>query len=188
VRAAVEMMFSTGVTDETYPNGETESREPRYTFRPSPLGGSTLLQRAHATLGDAERTAAPPAASRRASIRNCRTMRSRSAPSTIRTPTSRRRPREQHVRHVAACIQQQHEDRAGQRVEREAEMLQYSAEAVLESRKQMDAKGLIHWPVRGRVQLAVMRGVIRFVNAVPALKRRMLESMTKLRKVDQVEA
>jgi len=33
-----------------------------------------------------------------------------------------------------------------------------------------------------------MRGVIRFVNAVPALKRRMLESMTKLRKVDQVEA
>jgi hypothetical protein len=72
--------------------------------------------------------------------------------------------------------------------EYEGETLQYSAEAVLESRKQMDAKGLIHRPVLGRVQLVVMRGVLRFVNAVPALKRRMLESMTKLRKVDQVEA
>jgi hypothetical protein len=72
--------------------------------------------------------------------------------------------------------------------EYEGETLQYSAEAVLESRKQMDAKGLIHRPVLGRVQLVVMRGVLRFVNAVPALKRRMLESMTQLRKVDQVEA
>jgi 2-polyprenyl-6-methoxyphenol hydroxylase-like FAD-dependent oxidoreductase len=72
--------------------------------------------------------------------------------------------------------------------EYEGEMLQYSTEAVLESREQMDAKDLIHRPVLGRLQLAAMRGVLRIVDAVPAFKRRMLDSMTKLRKVDQVEA
>jgi flavin-dependent dehydrogenase len=72
--------------------------------------------------------------------------------------------------------------------EYEAEMLQYSAEAVLESRKQMDARDMSHRPVLGRIQLAIMRVAMRFVNAVPALKRRMTESVTRLRKVDQVEA
>jgi 2-polyprenyl-6-methoxyphenol hydroxylase-like FAD-dependent oxidoreductase len=72
--------------------------------------------------------------------------------------------------------------------EYEAEMLQYSAEAVLESRKQMDARDLSHRPVVGRIQLAIMRAAMRFVNAVPALKHRMMESEMRLRKVDQVEA
>jgi 2-polyprenyl-6-methoxyphenol hydroxylase-like FAD-dependent oxidoreductase len=70
----------------------------------------------------------------------------------------------------------------------EGEILQYSAEAVLESRKQMDANELIHRPVLGRVQLAVTRGILRFVNAVPAFKRRMAESMMRLHSADQVEA
>jgi 2-polyprenyl-6-methoxyphenol hydroxylase-like FAD-dependent oxidoreductase len=72
--------------------------------------------------------------------------------------------------------------------EYEAEMLKYSAEAVLESRKQMDAQDIIHRPVLGRMQLTMMRFGMRLVNAVPALKRRMLESETKLRAVDQAEA
>jgi 2-polyprenyl-6-methoxyphenol hydroxylase-like FAD-dependent oxidoreductase len=72
--------------------------------------------------------------------------------------------------------------------EYEVDMLQYSAEAVLESRKQMDANSLIHRPVLGRIQLAIMRSAMRFVNAVPFLKGRMLESQTKLRKVEQVAA
>jgi 2-polyprenyl-6-methoxyphenol hydroxylase-like FAD-dependent oxidoreductase len=72
--------------------------------------------------------------------------------------------------------------------EYEAEMLQYSAEAVLESRKQMDAQDVSHRPVLGPIQLALMRVAMRFVNAVPALKRRMMESETRLRKVDQIEA
>jgi 2-polyprenyl-6-methoxyphenol hydroxylase-like FAD-dependent oxidoreductase len=70
--------------------------------------------------------------------------------------------------------------------EYEGEMLQYSEQAVLESRKQMDANSLIHRRMLGRIQLAVMRSAMRFVNAVPTLKRRMLESATKLRKVEQV--
>jgi hypothetical protein len=60
-------------------------------------------------------------------------------------------------------------------------MLRYSAEAVLESRKQMDATALIHRPVLGRVQLAVMRGFLRFIDVIPAFRRRMLVSMTKRR-------
>jgi len=70
----------------------------------------------------------------------------------------------------------------------EVEMLKYSSQAVLESRKQMDAADIIHRPVLGRIQLAVMRAGMRFVNAVPALKRRMIESETKLRKIEQIEA
>ena len=66
----------------------------------------------------------------------------------------------------------------------EAEMLEYSARAVLESRKQMDANGLSHRPVLGRIQLAVMRGALRIINAVPALTRRMTDSETRLRKID----
>jgi len=50
----------------------------------------------------------------------------------------------------------------------------------------MHAKDLIHRPVIGRVLLAVMRGVLLIVNAVSVFQRRMLESMTKLREVDQV--
>ena len=63
----------------------------------------------------------------------------------------------------------------------EAEMLRYSTEAVLESRKQMNAGGLIHKPVLGRLQLAVMRSGMRVVNAVPPLKRRITEKILRVR-------
>src|SRR5258708_17114897 len=67
----------------------------------------------------------------------------------------------------------------------EVEMLIYSRDAVLESRKQMDARSVSHTPVLGRMQLAVVRAGMRLVNAVPLLKRKMLEQQMRLRKVDQ---
>jgi 2-polyprenyl-6-methoxyphenol hydroxylase-like FAD-dependent oxidoreductase len=72
--------------------------------------------------------------------------------------------------------------------EYEVEMLAYSKDAVLESRKQMDARSVTHNPVLGRMQLAVARAGMRFVNAVPLLKRKMLEQQMRLRKVDQIKA
>jgi 2-polyprenyl-6-methoxyphenol hydroxylase-like FAD-dependent oxidoreductase len=72
--------------------------------------------------------------------------------------------------------------------EYEVEMLTYSKDAVLESRKQMDARSISHKPVLGRVQLAVARAGMRLVNSVPLLKRKMLEQQMHLRKVDQVKA
>ncbi|HEY2038608.1 MAG TPA: FAD-dependent monooxygenase, partial [Edaphobacter sp.] len=65
----------------------------------------------------------------------------------------------------------------------EAQMLQYSRVAVLESRKQMDARDPIHRPVLGRVLLALMRTSMRIVNAIPALKNKMRDSQLKLRKI-----
>jgi len=70
----------------------------------------------------------------------------------------------------------------------EVEMLRYSSEAVLESRKQMDANGSIHKPVIGRLQLAMMRTGMRFVNAIPALKRKMAEKEMRLRKIRELNA
>jgi 2-polyprenyl-6-methoxyphenol hydroxylase-like FAD-dependent oxidoreductase len=72
--------------------------------------------------------------------------------------------------------------------EYEVEMLTYSKDAVLDSRKQMDARSVSHKPVLGRMQLAVARAGMRMVNAVPLLKRKMLEQQMRLRKVDQVKA
>jgi 2-polyprenyl-6-methoxyphenol hydroxylase-like FAD-dependent oxidoreductase len=72
--------------------------------------------------------------------------------------------------------------------EYEVEMLTYSKDAVLESRKQMDARAISHKPVLGRMQLAVARAGMRLVNAVPLFKRKMLEHQMRLRKVDQVKA
>jgi 2-polyprenyl-6-methoxyphenol hydroxylase-like FAD-dependent oxidoreductase len=63
----------------------------------------------------------------------------------------------------------------------EAEMLRYSTEAVLESRKQMNANDIIHKPVLGRVQLAAMRGGMRVVNAFPALKQRITQKIMRVR-------
>ncbi|MGO6852196.1 NAD(P)/FAD-dependent oxidoreductase [Rhizobium beringeri] len=63
----------------------------------------------------------------------------------------------------------------------EVEMLRYSTEAVQESKKQMDAGDLAHRPVVGRLQLAVMRGVMRIINAMPALKRRAFRQMMRVR-------
>jgi 2-polyprenyl-6-methoxyphenol hydroxylase-like FAD-dependent oxidoreductase len=65
--------------------------------------------------------------------------------------------------------------------EYEAEMLRYSTEAVLKSRKQMDANDLIHKPFVGRVQLGVMRVFMRIINAVPAFKRRVAASILRVR-------
>lgn len=65
--------------------------------------------------------------------------------------------------------------------EYEREMLRYSTEAVLKSRQQMNANDLLHKPVLGRVQLAVMRGGMRIVNASPMLKRRITESILRTR-------
>jgi 2-polyprenyl-6-methoxyphenol hydroxylase-like FAD-dependent oxidoreductase len=68
--------------------------------------------------------------------------------------------------------------------EYEVEMLRYSTKAVLESRKQMDANDMIHKPILGRIQLAAMRAGMRFVDAVPALKRRVTESLKRSRAAD----
>jgi len=63
----------------------------------------------------------------------------------------------------------------------EAEMLRYSSEAVLESKKQMDANDMIHKPILGRIQLMAMRISMRVVNAVPMLKRRITQSLRRSR-------
>jgi 2-polyprenyl-6-methoxyphenol hydroxylase-like FAD-dependent oxidoreductase len=65
--------------------------------------------------------------------------------------------------------------------EYEAEMLSYSTEAVRESRKQMSSTDLIHRPFIGGLQLALMRSVMRVVNAVPAFKRRALHNLMRVR-------
>ncbi len=62
-------------------------------------------------------------------------------------------------------------------------MFRYSADAIIESRKQMDAGNMIHKPIIVRIQLAAMRTGLRVVNAFPSLKRRMMESEMRLRKV-----
>lgn len=63
----------------------------------------------------------------------------------------------------------------------EAEMLRYSAEAVTESKKQMNSGDLLHKPVVGRLQLELMRTGMRIINRVPALKRRVLEKLMRVR-------
>ncbi len=68
--------------------------------------------------------------------------------------------------------------------EYEEEMLRYSTQAVLESRKQMDANDMIHKPILGRVQLAAIRTGMRMVNAFPMLKRRVTKSLTRSRAAD----
>ena len=63
----------------------------------------------------------------------------------------------------------------------EVEMRRYSSEAVKASKMQMNSTDLIHKPVVGRFQLALMRGGMRVVNAVPALKRRALQNVMRVR-------
>jgi 2-polyprenyl-6-methoxyphenol hydroxylase-like FAD-dependent oxidoreductase len=69
----------------------------------------------------------------------------------------------------------------------EAEMLKYSAKAVIESRKQMDGRAAIHKPVIGRLVLAMARTGMRVMNLVPALKRKMAEGQMKLRRIEEIE-
>jgi 2-polyprenyl-6-methoxyphenol hydroxylase-like FAD-dependent oxidoreductase len=63
----------------------------------------------------------------------------------------------------------------------EVEMLRYSSEAVRESRKQMDSRDPIHKPIVGDVQLALMRAAMRTIDAVPALRRRVLNNIMRVR-------
>lgn len=70
----------------------------------------------------------------------------------------------------------------------EAEMLEYSKDAVIDSRKQMDANDPIHKPVLGRILLAGMRTGLRVVNAVPALKRKMRQKQMRLREIKELGA
>ena len=72
--------------------------------------------------------------------------------------------------------------------EYEVEMLEYSREAVLESRKQMDARSIVHRPVLGRIPLAIARTAMRLINSVPFLKQKMIKQRMRLRDVEQVKA
>jgi 2-polyprenyl-6-methoxyphenol hydroxylase-like FAD-dependent oxidoreductase len=72
--------------------------------------------------------------------------------------------------------------------EYEVEMLRYSKEAVLESRKQMDANSIVHRPIIGRIPLAIARTGMRLVNVIPALKQKAIQQRTRLRDVEQVKA
>ena len=63
----------------------------------------------------------------------------------------------------------------------EAEMLRYSSEAVVASRKQMNAKDPIHKPVAGGLQLAAMRAVMRLINAAPPVKRHIIRKIMRVR-------
>jgi len=61
--------------------------------------------------------------------------------------------------------------------EYESRMRHYGFEAVLKSLDQMDGNGPLHKPVIGRILLSAMRGGMRVVNMVPALKRKAAASM-----------
>jgi hypothetical protein len=64
-------------------------------------------------------------------------------------------------------------------------MITYGFAAVLASRKQMDGRDPIHKPVVGRLVLAGMRTGMRFVNAVPPLKRWMADEQQRFRGADR---
>jgi 2-polyprenyl-6-methoxyphenol hydroxylase-like FAD-dependent oxidoreductase len=71
--------------------------------------------------------------------------------------------------------------------EYEAKMIDYGFDAVVKSRAQMTSADPVHKPVIGRLALAGMRTAMRTVNNVPALKRRMRESMLAYRGADRDE-
>ncbi|ASL49003.1 Salicylate hydroxylase (plasmid) [Burkholderia sp. AD24] len=63
----------------------------------------------------------------------------------------------------------------------EEQMRRYGFHAVAESRKHFDEHDAIHRPVVGRLTLGAMRTVLRVVNKVPPLKRRMIDSENRFR-------
>jgi 2-polyprenyl-6-methoxyphenol hydroxylase-like FAD-dependent oxidoreductase len=65
----------------------------------------------------------------------------------------------------------------------EGDMLEYSRHVVLESRKQMDERGVIHKPVIGRAVLALARTSMRVINHLPLLKRKMQRKQMELRRI-----
>jgi 2-polyprenyl-6-methoxyphenol hydroxylase-like FAD-dependent oxidoreductase len=70
----------------------------------------------------------------------------------------------------------------------EEAMREYGFEAVLESRKQMNAADPTHKPVIGRVMLAMFRTFLRVTNAVPALKRKFVAKETESRGKDRLDS
>ncbi|MBO0684735.1 MAG: FAD-dependent monooxygenase [Candidatus Dormibacteraeota bacterium] len=76
------------------------------------------------------------------------------------------------------------EGRLGQResvAAYERSMIQYGFEAVEESLKQMTDEGAVHHPLWGGPALAGTKAMLRLVDRVPPMKRRMAESETRLR-------
>lgn len=65
--------------------------------------------------------------------------------------------------------------------EYEAEMLRYSSEAIIESKKQMNSRDTIHKPFAGRLQLGAIRAGMRLVNTVPPLKRHVSTRIMRVR-------
>jgi 2-polyprenyl-6-methoxyphenol hydroxylase-like FAD-dependent oxidoreductase len=63
----------------------------------------------------------------------------------------------------------------------ERAMIDYGCEAVRESLKQMSANEPIYHPIWGAPTLAAMKGFFRFANALPAVRRKMARSETRLR-------
>lgn len=63
----------------------------------------------------------------------------------------------------------------------EVEMRRYGGEAVAESKKQMDSSDAIHRPIIGAIQLTMLRGGMRTVNAIPPLKRQILRKIMRVR-------
>jgi 2-polyprenyl-6-methoxyphenol hydroxylase-like FAD-dependent oxidoreductase len=70
----------------------------------------------------------------------------------------------------------------------ESDMLAYSRKVVLESRKQMDERDVIHKPVIGRAVLALTLTMMRMVNHLPLLKRMMQKKQMELRKINDTGA
>jgi 2-polyprenyl-6-methoxyphenol hydroxylase-like FAD-dependent oxidoreductase len=70
----------------------------------------------------------------------------------------------------------------------ESDMLVYSRRVVLESRKQMDERDVIHKPVIGRAVLALTLTMMRMVNHLPSLKRMMQRKQMELRKINDTGA
>ncbi|MFC9774264.1 hypothetical protein [Paenibacillus chitinolyticus] len=65
--------------------------------------------------------------------------------------------------------------------EYEQRMIKYGFKAVMESRKQMDDKTVMHKPIIGRIALAGMRTGMRLVNALPAIKKKMSNDLARSR-------
>ena len=68
----------------------------------------------------------------------------------------------------------------------EEAMREYGFAAVLESRKYMDGAAAVHRPgLRGALARGMARTVMRTLNHIPAVKRKMAESETAFRSADE---
>lgn len=71
--------------------------------------------------------------------------------------------------------------------EYEQKMIKYGFDAVLASRKQQSGDNPMHKPVVGRLVLAGMRTAMRVVNHVPAMKKKMADSLYDYRGAERDE-